>query len=183
MTRPILIAAALALSGCAAPTPEAASARDALRPDFVDAKGRCFSHDMAPAVIETVTRQEIAAPAQRDDTGAVTAPARYRTVTEQRIVRERQKIRFPTPCPNVFTLEFVESLQRALQARGLYRGPVDGDLSPATGAAIRRFQKGFGPDSQILSLEAAQRLGLVRLSREQIDLLDGGFQADPFSEQ
>lgn len=66
-----------------------------------------------------------------------------------------------TPCDTNLTPDFQASLQRALQARGLYAGPITGQMDAGTEAAIRAFQAPLGLDSPILSLAAAERLGLV----------------------
>ncbi len=80
--------------------------------------GRCFAKDISPAVIETVTLQEIETEAVRDETGAIIRPALFRTVTRQQILRERADIRFETVCPQNYTAERVSTLQRALKAHG-----------------------------------------------------------------
>lgn len=135
----------------------------------VDANGRCWGRDVAPAVIETLTAQEIERPAEIAPDGRVIAPAVYRTVTRQQIVRERDEVAFETICPPVYSREFVESLQRALAVRGYYRGPVNGILDTAIGRAVQDFQRDGGPDSPLLSIAAARALGLVALSPEELD--------------
>jgi hypothetical protein len=133
--------------------------------------GRCLATDTAPAVIETVTAQVLDRPAVLTDDGTVLTPAAYRTVTRQEITRERAEITFETLCPPSYTAEFVESLQRALALRGYYSGPVTGLMDPATGRAVQDFQRTDGPDSPILSIDAARTLGLERLTADQIDRL------------
>jgi peptidoglycan hydrolase-like protein with peptidoglycan-binding domain len=76
-------------------------------------------------------------------------------------VKERSVTWFETPCAAGQTPDFVASVQRALAARGLYRGPAHGEMDARTRAAIRRFQTPEGLDSGILSLAAARKLGLV----------------------
>lgn len=156
MIRHTALAAALALAACGGTAP--APAPDGAPDGAPDA---CWHSEQTPAVIETVTEQRLVAPAELDAEGRVTRPAVYRTDTAQRIVRERAEIRFETPCPDVLTADFVASLQRALAARGLYRGPVTGRLDAATRAAVRAFQTGREAPSGVLSLAAARRLGLV----------------------
>ena len=57
--------------------------------------------------------------------------------------------------------------QRALLARGLYKGPVTGTLTPRTRAAIQGLQRqNGGPDSSVLSLATARSLGLIAVERE-----------------
>ena len=112
-------------------------------------------------MIETVTRQVLDRPEQRDAAGRVTVPAAYRTETRQEIVRPRGPFRFRVPCPAEMDAAFVAALQRALAARGHYAGPVTGEMDPATRRAVRRFQAPFGYDTATLSLEAARRMGLA----------------------
>lgn len=132
----------------------------------VDSDGRCYGRDVTPAVIETITEQVLVQPAQVSSDGTVLSPAAFRTVTRQVIVRERREVAFETVCPQVYTMEFVQTLQRSLKARGYYNGPVDGILNDRTAEAVRRFQRTIGHDSGLLALETARQLGLVALDRE-----------------
>lgn len=160
----------LVLSGCA---PVNGAALDNVLIDMgkieTRADGRCIANDISPAIIETVTIQEIDEPELRDADGNVTRPASFRTVTRQQIVQERQNIQFETLCPQTYTVEFVSTLQRALKVRGIYAGAITGTLDRATGAAIRQFQRDDGPDTALLSIAAARKLGLVALSQTQLD--------------
>ena len=123
--------------------------------------GTCWGKNVTPAVIETVTHQVVLQPAQVMSDGAIAQPAIYKTETRQEIVRERQEFWFQTPCTAVTTPDFIASVQRALKARGLFRGEITGEMDAQTRAAVRRFQKPEGLDSGILSLAAARKLGLV----------------------
>jgi Putative peptidoglycan binding domain len=98
--------------------------------------------------------------------GSVTQPAVYKTETRQEIVRERRETWFLTPCQADMTPEFIASVQRALVARGLYRGNISGEMDAATRAAVRRYQKPQGLNSGILSTAAARKLGLVAVEKE-----------------
>lgn len=149
----------LALAACAdaplAPVaigaPEVTQIRAAAPPGA--APGTCWGRDATPAVIETVTEQVLVP----GPDGAAT----YRTETSQQIVQERREVWFRTPCLPEMTPEFIASLQRALAARGLYDGPVTGEIDGPTKAAIRAYQKPEGLDSGTLSLAAARKLGLA----------------------
>jgi hypothetical protein len=125
------------------------------------APGTCWSKRTEPAVIETVTQQNLVQPAEILDDGTVISPALYRTETLQRIVRERRETWFETPCPEVQDSEFLASLQRALKARGYHVGPVTGTYDWLTRRAVQTYQKEQGLDSATLSLAAARQLGLV----------------------
>ncbi len=123
--------------------------------------GTCWGKHVTPAVIETVTLQVMMQPAEVLADGTVRQPAIFKTETQQQIVQERKEIWFQTPCQEQMTPEFVSSVQRALAARYLYRGPVNGEMDARTRAAVRKYQKPEGLDSGILSLAAARKLGLV----------------------
>ncbi|SLN31455.1 hypothetical protein AQS8620_01021 [Aquimixticola soesokkakensis] len=126
----------------------------------------CFGKNETPAVIETVTVHVLDSPEQRDASGALTSGASYRTETRQEIVRERTVQWFETPCAEVFTPEFTATLQRALSVRGIYGGPISGEMDASTRRAVRVFQKGQGLDSAVLSLAVARKLGLLAVERD-----------------
>ena len=87
--------------------------------------------------------------------------ARYSTsgaTPRDGVIEERA---FRVPCPELMTHDFIATLQRALAARGVYSGPITGHADAATRAAVQAFQKANGFNSPILTLETAQRLGLV----------------------
>ena len=127
--------------------------------------GTCWGKSITPAVVETVTEQVLLQPAEIRADGSITQPAIYKTETRQAIVQERVETWFETPCADVLTAEFIATLQRALAARDIYRGPVSGVMDTRTRAAIRRYQAPQGLDSGILSLAAARQLGLVSIER------------------
>lgn len=128
--------------------------------------GSCWGKSIRPAVIETVQEQILVQPAEMLGDGTIVTPAIYRTETQQRIVTARRETWFETPCPEDLTPEFISSVQRALQVRGAYRGPITGEMDARTRAGIRRYQSANGLDSGILSLETGRQLGLVSVGRE-----------------
>lgn len=168
--RPLLpmLALAAALAACTAPPPlpgapplptlAAEIRQNPPRP----ADGECWARQTRPAVIETVTEQVRLRPEQRDlASGAVISPASYRTVTQQRIVGERVEQWFRVPCPEMLTPELIGTLQRALKARGVYRGAATAVMDTPTLRAVRAWQAPRGLDSATLSLRAARDLGLL----------------------
>ncbi|MFN7002845.1 MAG: peptidoglycan-binding domain-containing protein [Roseinatronobacter sp.] len=72
-----------------------------------------------------------------------------------------EEVAFRVPCPELMSRPFIETLQRALMARGFHDGPVTGTADAQTRAAVQAFQRANGFNSPILTLETAQRLGLV----------------------
>ncbi|MEN9411178.1 MAG: hypothetical protein RL216_3152 [Pseudomonadota bacterium] len=130
--------------------------------------GACWEADVTPAVIETVTEQVVVAPETRGPDGALLTAAIYRTDTRTRILREREEVWFRAPCPADYTVEFVTTLQRALKARGFYLMTLTGEMDAGTRDAVRRYQAERGLDSARLSLAAAQELGLVVVSLEEL---------------
>lgn len=74
-----------------------------------------------------------------------------------------EEVAFRVPCPEVMGQAFMETLQRALMARGFLEGPVTGVADTQTRAAVQAFQRANGFNSPILTLETAQRLGLVAI--------------------
>ncbi len=132
---------------------------DAARPP-AQPPGACWGHDTLPAVIETETVTHLVSPAGVDAKGAAT-PATYRSESHQRMVRDTAEVWIRTPCYDQLTPDTILTLQRALLARGYYLGALDGVLNPGAMTAIRRFQADHGLDTGVLSLKAAQVLGLV----------------------
>ena len=156
----------LGLTACQAPLVEAPS-RAALADEVqrttppVNDDSTCWAAEISPAIIETVTEQEIVTPEIRDATGTVSTPATFRSTTRQRIVLDREEVWFRAPCPAEMTVDFIATLQRALKARGLYLQPLTGVMDAATTDAVRRFQTERGLDSRQLSLAAAKELGII----------------------
>lgn len=127
---------------------------------------QCYAQEITPAVIETVTRKRQLTPPRRAvdlATGKteIIREATWETVTERRVLREREERVFETVCPHLLTPRFVRSLQRALAARGLYAGTPTGTLDAPTRAALAAFQRAQGLPSSTLALETAERFGLV----------------------
>ncbi len=166
--RLVALLAALVLGGCQAALPRMAepvqvSIRDEAPPGA--APGTCWGQDETPAVVETVTEQIILQPPEVLADGTVQRPAVYKTETRQQIVKPRKATWFESPCEADLTPEFTASLQRALAARGHYRGPVTGRMDARTRTAIRAFQRPQGLDSGVISLAAARQMGLIAVTR------------------
>ncbi|MBM2574828.1 peptidoglycan-binding protein [Jannaschia sp. Os4] len=125
----------------------------------------CYSRLVEGAVFETVTVQEVVSPEVRDADGVVTQLAVFREEVVTREVSPRRLSWFETPCAARGDAAFVASVQRALAARGLYGGAVDGVYDAATADAVQAFQAPLGIDSGIISNRAAVELGLLAVGR------------------
>jgi hypothetical protein len=170
MQHPVfLLCLLLALAGCEQGIPAAPVLPDSLQSELITKRGptppstgdgQCWADDVIPAIIETVTQQVLVRPEKRDANGMVIKAAVFQTEAAQRIVQDRRAVWFRTPCPEMQTLDYIASLQRALKARGYYRGALTGQLDGPSRLALRQFQEALGLDSERLSLAAAQRLGI-----------------------
>lgn len=128
-------------------------------------RGTCWGKIPTPAVVETVREQVLVTPGKTNPDGTIATLPVYRSENRQRIVTPRRDRWFETPCPPVFTIEFVSSLQRALQARGLYSGAITGNMDAATRRAVLNIQTADGLPSDVLSIDTARELGLVVAQR------------------
>ena len=164
------LTAGLWLSACGNPVPVAAPAPEDLSAEAIamgqngppsKPAGACWGHDTISAVIETVTETVLDQPELRDANGNITRPASYQSTARQRILHDREAAYIRTPCYDQLTPDTIATLQRALKARGYYVGPLTGVLDAPTQTAIRHYQAGHGLDTPVLSLKAAQTLGLV----------------------
>lgn len=160
----LLLAALAALPACVQPQPGSEVSRTGRYAPPGAPPDSCWSKHISPAVIETVTRQVLAEPAQLDSSGQAVRPAVFRTETSQQIVQPRRELWFEIPCPAMMTADFIRTVQRALAARRLYRGPVHGRMDAATRKAVQRYQAPLGLDSGTLSLDTARKLGLVAVT-------------------
>jgi len=125
------------------------------------ALGTCWGKTVSPAVVETVSHKVLLQPAQISSDGRIQAPPIYKTEEMQHVVQPRQEDWFQVPCAAQMTPDFIASVQRALEARGYYRGPISAQMDMRTRAAVRRYQQAQGFDSAVLSTAAARKLGLI----------------------
>ena len=133
------------------------------------APGTGGGRTVSPAFIEPVTEQVQVKPAKINPDGTIATLPVYKTEAVQKIVAQRVDNWFETPCPETLTAEFNASLQRALAVRGYYIGQINGVMDAETRAAVQAFQRSDGPDSGVLSLAAARKLGLIAVERTPDD--------------
>lgn len=165
---------AVFLAGCQPGAPAApdmvqrADTAPATLNDAAARSGSCWATDVIPARLERVIEEVEVTPARRDARGRIIEPAVRVQGEHLREAGPAEERLFAVPCPDLLDADFIASLQRALQARGFYSGPAHGVMDEATGEAVRRYQAPQGLDSAILSLDAAQQLGLAAVPRERL---------------
>lgn len=123
--------------------------------------GSCWARDVTPAVIETQTERVQVAPRSYSLDGKTEFPAQYETRLYPEIVEPRRVFEFETVCAEDITPEFIASLQRALQVRGLYFHEATGVFDEPTDAALRAFQRSQGVETGLLTIETARAFGLA----------------------
>ncbi len=125
-------------------------------------EGSCWVEARIPARYETVTEQRLVRPERRDASGKVIAPAEYASRRVTRLARPEERRLVRVLCPPRLGQGMIAALQRALAARGAYRGPVSGALDRPTRAALARWQeKTLGVPLDLPAHETARRFGLV----------------------
>lgn len=169
-----LVGALIALTACVSSEPAAAPAEGAAdaasEAKAAPAKPEiCFATDKTPARFETTVEQILVSPEVKDAAGQVVTPASYRSETKQKQISASKSLRFETPCAEAMTPELISNLQRALNARALYSGAIDGRIGSKLSQAIRSYQRSAHQiDSAILSMEAARSLGLIAYDRRDL---------------
>ena len=108
-----------------------------------------------------MTRRVLLQPAQISSDGRIQAPPIYKDEARHEVVQPRRESWYEILCATDLTPEFIATVQRALAARGYYRGTADGQIDAATKTAIQRYQKDEGIKSSSLSMAAARKLGLI----------------------
>ena len=100
-------------------------------------------------------------PEKRNTAGQLVSPAQYETTRTQTITKPRSVTKIEAVCPEDLTPEFIASLQRAFQARGLFFSTITGSMDTPTRRAILNFQIVRGVESATVMKATAQELGLV----------------------
>ncbi|MEO1680136.1 MAG: peptidoglycan-binding domain-containing protein [Pseudomonadota bacterium] len=136
--------------------------------------GTCWARDVTPARAETVRDRVLIAPPEMTVDGITLREAVYREEVRTFVTEDAREIWFETPCAGDLPEDFSASLQRALAARGLYAGPVTGEIDAATRDAVRAYQAPQGLDSGTLSLAAARQMGLVAVARDEAGAAPAG---------
>jgi len=126
----------------------------------------CFVPYTAPAVIETVTEHVLVQDEIREidpqiGQSVVTTPAIYSTKTVQKIISPRREAKIEIVCPQDESFDFIQTLQRALSARGFYFAAINGVMDERTKRAVRKVQKSYGINISDVTIELAENYGLI----------------------
>lgn len=165
----LALGGALILGGCGdavapGPAPDAArSLAGALQASRPEGDSRCHAEVQIRADrFGTVMRPVEIRPARIDPkTGKELAPAQTEERPFSAVVDPGEVKYFETLCREQATPELVANLQRALKARGLYRGAITKRLDAGTRAAVRAYQTPRGLPSEVISRRALMEMGLL----------------------
>jgi hypothetical protein len=122
---------------------------------------QCYFEKITPAEISTQVETRLVQPEKRNTAGQLVSPAQYETTRTQTITKPRSITKIDAVCPEDLTPEFIASLQRAFQARGLFSSTITGSMDTPTRRAILNFQTVRGIESATVMKATAQELGLV----------------------
>lgn len=158
----LLVGAACAPIEPAVVTRTSVQTQIAVLPAAPDAQeGECWEQIPAPTRTVEVEQTVLATPAKFAPDGTETQPAIYRREVSEELEPTGPARWFERVCAERLTPALVENLQRALAARGLLNGPVTGELDAPTRDALLAYQTTQGLGSDVLSLAAARKMGLV----------------------
>jgi len=130
------------------------------------ANDQCYFEKITPALILTRVETRLTQPEKRNAAGQLVSPAQYETTRTQTITSPRFVTKIDAVCPEDLTPEFIASLQRAFQARGLFSAPITGRFDSVTRRAILNFQIARGVKSATVTTATAQELGLAMIDRQ-----------------
>ena len=114
--------------------------------------------EKVPEVVEAIKVQALATEASEVRTAI---PAEYTTITKvNRATKERLEWK-RVLCRTNMTDGINKKIQEALKAEGVYNGPIDGQISNGTRAAMKRFQESKGLATGGITLQALEALGVM----------------------
>jgi hypothetical protein len=122
----------------------------------------CVANIAGPAVTEIISETILVEPAQIGPDGVETRPAIYRKITRPQTINEGSGTWFMRVCDVELTPDVIATLQRALSARGAYRGFATGQMDARTMRAIQSYQAARGLDSAQVSVEMLVEFGLLQ---------------------
>ncbi len=110
-----------------------------------------------PAVYKNITVTKLVQPAQ---VKRITIPEAYSTVTKRQMVSPSKVVWKKVVCQSNMGTSTIASVQKALKAKGLYHGPIDGIYGTLTKQAVRAYQKQNGLAVGGLTHEVMKSLGV-----------------------
>ncbi len=111
-----------------------------------------------PEKFKTVTVTKMTSPPSER---RITIPEQYQTVSKTLKVSDGHMQWREILCDTNMTRGKVQEIQRALAAKGLYKGPIDGVVGHLTINAVKAFQRKAGlPVSQYVTVATAEALGV-----------------------
>ncbi len=111
-----------------------------------------------PAVYKTVKVRKMIQPPQEK---RISIPEEYQTITRREKVSDGHMEWRPVLCQVNMTSAKIREIQKALKAKGFYRGPIDGVVGSQTITAMRAFQKAKGLTStRFFTIETITALGV-----------------------
>ena len=110
-----------------------------------------------PAVYKNITVTKLVQPAE---VKRVTIPEKYSSITKRQMVSPSKVVWKKVVCQSHMGLSTVEGVQRALKAKGLYNGPIDGIYGRLTKEAVKAYQKQNGLAVGGLTHETMKSLGV-----------------------
>ena len=107
----------------------------------------------------TIPTQELVSPAHTVSTSVAPQTA----TVERNVLRAPEKYEWiEVVCDTNATTSSIYDLQRALEIRGFYNGPIDGLFGPQTQSALESYQNSIGmPHQGYLTIDTLRSLGLA----------------------
>ena len=110
-----------------------------------------------PAVYKNITVTKLVQPAE---VKRVTIPEKYSNITKRQMVSPSKVVWKKVVCQSSMGSSTIQGVQRALKAKGLYNGPIDGIFGALTKQAVRSYQKQNGLAIGGLTHEVMKSLGV-----------------------
>ncbi len=110
-----------------------------------------------PPRYTTVRVKKLVQPAS---TKTIPIPAKYKTITKKKKIAEGYAKWVPVVCKTSINSTMIRSVQRALQAEGFYKGPIDGIWGIESKSAVRAYQRAKGLPVAGLSVATMESLGI-----------------------
>ncbi len=111
-----------------------------------------------PAQYTTIKVTTVVKPAE---VKRVQIPAQYREVTKREMVSPSRVVWKRVVCKSSITSGTIIELQKALKAKGLYNGPIDGIVGSMTRAAVKEYQRANNLPVGGITYQVLKSLGIT----------------------